>query len=314
MARFALSRLLNGLWSLVAVFIAGFLVIRLIPGDPIVQMLGINAKPETVAIVKADLGLDRPLWSQFTGFVWRALSGDFGTSIVKKVPVGSIIGDRLLTSIWLVALSVLLSLLVAIPVGLVAAIRRNGAPDTAIRFGSMVALAMPSFWLGLMLILVFGLRLEWLPVGGLGDGAAGTIRGLLLPSVTIACYLAPQLIRALRSALIESMQSSYVEAARARGYTELRVVGRAALRNSLTSVVSILAINVGFLLSGTVVVEAVFQIPGMGSLLVQAVLTRDFPVIQGLIVVFGVLVVAINVAADLVNALLDPRALAGAVR
>lgn len=314
MGRYALSRLLNGLWSLAAVLVAGFLVIRLIPGDPIVQMLGINAKPETVAIVKADLGLDRPLWSQFVSFVGRAATGDFGTSIVKKVSVGSIIGGRLLTSVELVLFSVLLALLVAVPVGLVAAIRKNRLPDSAIRFGSMVALAMPSFWLGLMLILVFGLRLEWLPVGGVRDGIGGTVQSLFLPAVTIACYLAPQLIRALRSALIESMQSGYVEATRARGFSELPVVGRSAMKNSMTSVVSILAINIGFLLSGTVVVEAVFQIPGMGSLLVQAVLTRDFPIIQGLIVVFGVLVVAINVAADIVNASLDPRVLSGAGR
>lgn len=314
MGRYALSRLLNGLWSLAAVLVAGFLVIRLIPGDPIVQMLGINAKPETVAIVKADLGLDRPLWSQFVSFVGRAATGDFGTSIVKKVSVGSIIGGRLLTSVELVLFSVLLAVLVAVPVGLVAAIRKNRLPDSAIRFGSMVALAMPSFWLGLMLILVFGLRLEWLPVGGVRAGIGGTVQSLFLPAVTIACYLAPQLIRALRSALIESMQSGYVEATRARGFAELPVVGRSAMKNSMTSVVSILAINIGFLLSGTVVVEAVFQIPGMGSLLVQAVLTRDFPVIQGLIVVFGVLVVAINVAADIVNASLDPRVLSGAGR
>ena len=311
MLRYALARLLNGLWSLAAVLVAGFLVIRLIPGDPVVQMLGINAKPETVAIVKADLGLDRPIWSQFVSFIGNAARGDFGTSIVKKVPVSSVIGGRIVTSVELVAFAVLLSLLAALPIGVLAAVRRGRLADSAVRFGSMVALAMPSFWLGLMLILLFGLRLEVLPVGGMRPGLGGAIQSLLLPAFTVACYLAPQLIRALRSALIESMQSGYIEATRARGFAELPVVARSAMKNSLTSVVSILAINIGFLLSGTVVVEAVFQIPGMGSLLVQAVLTRDFPVIQGLIVVFGALVVAINVGADLVNARLDPRVLAG---
>ena len=274
-------------------------------------MLGINAKPETVAIVKADLGLDRPLWSQFVTFVFRSLQGDFGTSIVKKVSVGSIIGGRLVVSVELVFLAVLLALVVSLPIGVIAAVRRNRFADHAIRFGTMVVFAMPSFWLGLMLILLFGLQLDIFPVGGLRDGITGMLQSLFLPALTIACYLVPQLVRALRSALIESMQSGYIEATRARGFSELTLVGRSAMKNSMTSVLSILAINIGFLLSGTVIVEAVFQIPGMGSLLVQAVLTRDFPVIQGLIVVFGLLVVVVNLAADIVNAYLDPRILAG---
>ncbi len=302
-------RLINGLWSLFAILVAGFLVIRLVPGDPVVQMLGINAKPETVAIVKADLGLDRPLWSQFVRFVVHSVQGDFGTSITKKVSVGSIIGNRLLVSVGLVLFSVLLALAVSLLIGILAAVRLNRLADHLIRFGAIFLFSLPSFWLGLMLILLFALRLEIFPVGGLEESATGMLRSFFLPALTIACYLAPQLIRAFRSALIASIQSSYIEATRARGFSELYLVGRSALKNSMTSVISILAINIGFLLSGTVVVEAVFQIPGMGSLLVQAVLTRDFPIIQALIVVFGLLVVLVNVGADILNAWIDPRVL-----
>lgn len=311
MGRYALSRLVNGLWSLAAVVVAGFLVIRLVPGDPVVQMLGINAAPDNVALVRSQLGLDRPLPTQFASFLGGLAQGDLGVSIVKKVSVSSVIGDRLVTSIELVAYAVVLALLVSLPIGMVAAIRRNRPADHAIRMGTMVAFAMPSFWLGLMFILLFGLRLRILPVGGLENSPVGLLRSLFLPALTIGCYLAPQLIRALRSALIESMQSGYIEATRARGFSERFVVGRSAMKNSLVSLVSILAINVGFLVSGTVVMESVFQIPGLGSLLVQSVLVRDFPVIQGLVVVFGVLVVLINVASDLVIARIDPRVLAG---
>lgn len=308
---FLARRLLHSTWVLVAVLIAAFLVIRLIPGDPVVQMLGIQANNETVAAVNEDLGLDRPLPQQFTTFVSRAVRGDLGTSIVKRAPVRDVVSDRLMPTVYLLTFSTLLALAIAIPLGALSAVYRNRLPDQAIRLASMVTFAMPQFWLGLMLILLFAIRVDLLPSGGYGSGFGGIVHHLILPSLTIGLFLAPQLMRTLRSSLIEAMDSDYVEAARARGFRETRIVGKLAMRNALVPLVSVLSINIGFLISGTVIVEAVFQLPGLGALLVQSVFTRDFPVIQGLVLVFGVMVILVNILADVAFAVIDPRVRAG---
>lgn len=307
MGKFIFSRAINSILSLFAVVFVAFLVIRLIPGDPVMQMLGIHATPQTISEVRADLGLDQSIPKQLYGFVSRAMHGDFGTSIIKRVPVSSIIETRLFASLKLVLFSILISLLLSLPLGIISAIWQNRFPDHLVRLGTMVTFAMPSFWLGLMLIMLFSLKLKIFPIGGYGGNFFENIYKLILPAVTIALYLAPQLTRALRSSLIETMHSGYIEATRARGFSEWSIVSRYAMKNSLVPLISILSINVGFLFSGTVVVESVFQVPGLGALLVQSVLTRDFPVIQGLVVVFGVLVILTNIISDIAIASIDPR-------
>jgi peptide/nickel transport system permease protein len=300
-------RLLHSIWVLVVVVVAAFLVIRLIPGDPVVQMLGIQASEENIAAVEEDLGLDRPIPAQLAQFVGRAITGDLGTSIVKRAPVREVVFDRLPPTVYLLVYSTVIALAIAVPLGALSAVRRNRLPDHAIRLGSMVTFAMPQFWLGLMLILIFAVHLDLFPSGGYESGFLGVIHSLTLPSLTIALFLAPQLMRTLRSSLIEAIDSDYVEAARARGFSERRVVGKLAMRNALVPLISVLSINIGFLISGTVIVEAVFQLPGLGALLVQSVLTRDYPVIQGLVIVFGVMVIVVNILADLAYGVTDPR-------
>ncbi len=304
-------RLLHSVWVLAAIIIVSFLVIRLIPGDPVVQMLGLQATPENIAAVNEDLGLDLPMGRQVTSFVERAFQGDLGSSIIKRAPVSDIVFDRLLPSVYLLLYATVLALIISVPLGALSAIYRNRVPDQIVRLTSMVSFAMPQFWLGLMLILLFAIRLDVFPSGGYGEGFGGILLHLTLPALTIGLYLAPQLMRTLRSSLIEAIESDYVEAARSRGFRESRVVGKLAMRNALVPLISVLSINIGFLISGTVIVEVVFQIPGLGALLVQSVLNRDYPVIQGLILVFGAMVILVNILADAAYAVVDPRVRAG---
>ncbi len=304
-------RLLHSIWVLAAIIVVSFLVIRLIPGDPVVQMLGLQATPENIAAVNEDLGLDLPMGQQITSFVQRAFQGDLGTSIIKRAPVNDIVFDRLLPSVYLLLYATVLALIISVPLGALSAIYRNRVPDQIVRLTSMVSFAMPQFWLGLMLILLFAIQLDVLPSGGYGEGFGGILLHLTLPALTIGLYLAPQLMRTLRSSLIEAIDSDYVEAARSRGYRESRVVGKLAMRNALVPLISVLSINIGFLISGTVIVEVVFQVPGLGALLVQSVLNRDYPVIQGLILVFGAMVILVNILADAAYAVVDPRVRAG---
>lgn len=304
-------RLLHSIWVLAAIIIVSFLVIRLIPGDPVVQMLGLQATPENIAAVNEDLGLDLPMGQQIVQFVERAFQGDLGSSIIKRAPVNDIVFDRLLPSVYLLLYATVLALIISVPLGALSAIYRNRVPDQVVRLTSMVSFAMPQFWLGLMLILLFAIQLDVLPSGGYGEGFGGILLHLTLPALTIGLYLAPQLMRTLRSSLIEAIDSDYVEAARSRGYRESRVVGKLAMRNALVPLISVLSINIGFLISGTVIVEVVFQVPGLGALLVQSVLNRDYPVIQGLILVFGAMVILVNILADAAYAVVDPRVRAG---
>jgi peptide/nickel transport system permease protein len=300
-------RLLQSIPVLLLVIVLSFLIIHLAPGDPVTLMLGIHATPEAVAAAKHSLGLEGSLGHQLVAYLVNSLQGDFGRSIVKEASVRSIVSSRILPSLYLIAYSVVLALLLTFPLAVLSAMRRNRLADQSIRLVGMAVFAMPSFWLGLMLGLLFGLKLDLLPVSGYESDPVGLLRTLFLPSLTLALFLAPMLIRTLRASLIEAVQTEYVEAARARGLSELRVLGKHALRNSLIPLVTVLSINIGFLISGTVVIENVFQIPGLGSLLVQSVLTRDYPVIQALVFVFGVMVIVINLLADLAYWAIDPR-------
>jgi peptide/nickel transport system permease protein len=304
---FLIRRFGASLLVLAVVVTMSFLILRLVPGDPVQLMLGNLATPANVALVRHNLGLDSSLLHQYVSFVPRALRLDFGTSIVRRTPSRTLIVSHLAPSIYLIVYAGLIAVLISIPLGVYSAVKRNRPADHLIRLSSMVVFAMPSFWLGIMLLLFFGLKLGLLPVSGYGSGVLGVLASLTLPALTLGLHLAPPLTRTLRASLLEALDSEYVEALRSYGFSEVRVVVKHALRNSLIAFVTVLSISVGFLISGSVVVENVFQIPGLGSLLVQSVLSRDYPVIQGLVVVFGILVIAINLIADLAYAAIDPR-------
>ena len=292
---------------LFGLLVATFFMIHLVPGDPVRIVLAGRANPATIARIRHELALDQPLWDQFTIYLSHTFQGDLGTSFTLDAPVGEIVSQRVGPSIALIGYGMLLSLLIGVPLAIVAALRPNGWLDNAIRVGTTLTFAMPSFWLGLMLALIFGLELRWFPVSGYSGGIGGILRTLTLPALALGLALAAVVMRTLRSSLLEVLRSEYVEAARSRGLSELRVVGKHALRNSFMNTLTILSVNVGFLIGGTVVLEQVFQIPGMGSLLVEAVEKRDYQLVQALALLAGAAVVLASLAADIVQALLDPR-------
>ena len=306
---YLLSRLLQMIPVLIGVSLVSFLAVHLVPGDPVQIMMHGRATPEVLAEVHAELGLDQPLPVQYLRFIGNALMGDLGVSIVQKAAVSDIVGERLGPSLFLLAYSAVLALLIALPLAIVAALRAERPVDHGIRLAGMIGFAMPPFWVGLLLILFFGLTLRWFPISGYGDGFIEHLWHLFLPSVTIALFLAPMLVQSLRSAMLDVMTAEYIEVARAKGLSRRRIVFKHVLRNALIPLITVLAVNIGWLLSGAVVVEYVFAFPGLGSLLVRAVGFRDYPVIQGLSLVFAVIVMAINLMADLSYMAIDRRVL-----
>jgi peptide/nickel transport system permease protein len=300
-------RIPHALLVLFGVTLVAFALVHLVPGDPARIALGPRAPQTAVDAARSTLGLDHGLVRQYVDFVGGALHGDLGYSIQERAGVASVLGPRIAPSLLLLGYATLLSLLIAVPLGIVSALRRDRVADHLIRVFTMVTFAMPSFWLALVLVLIASLELHLLPVSGYGGSLPEKLRDLTLPALTIALYLAPMLVRTLRGSVIDALGSDYVEAARARGLSERRVVGRHVLRNASIATITVLAVNLGFLISGTVVVEVVFDLPGLGSLIVRAVQTRDFPLVQALTLVFGVIVIAVNLLADVAYALVDPR-------
>jgi peptide/nickel transport system permease protein len=306
-AAYVLRRAAQAVPVLIGITLAAFVIIHLVPGEPAKILLGARATPSAVATLNKQLGLDRPLPLQYLNFVTGALTLNFRESITQKTGVGGLLAERIPVTVFLLLYSVVISILVAVPLAVASALRRNRATDHAIRLFSMVTFAMPSFLLGLLLILAFSLNLHLLPTSGYGEGFVGHLRGLTLPAVTVGLYLAPILLRTLRVGIIETLGTEFVEAARARGLSATRIVLKHVLRNSLVSTLTVLGLNIGFLLSGLVIIENVFALPGLGSELVSSIVTRDYPTIQALTLVFGVSVVAINLLTDLLYAVLDPR-------
>lgn len=307
MAVYLVKRLAISVVVLFCLASATFLVIHLVPGDPVRQMLGGHATPEAVRETRDELGLDQPLLHQFGAFLGDSATGRFGDSITMGAPVGSLIGERFGPSALLIAYGVVVALLIGIPLAVVAALRPGGVVDNAIRVATTFAFAMPVFWLGLILALVFGLELHVFPVSGYEGGVGGALRTLTLPAVTLGLSLTAMVVRTLRTRLIEVLGTEYIEAARARGLSEARVVGKHAMRNAIMATVTVLSVQVGFLIGGTVVLEYVFQIPGIGSLLVEAATRRDYPLVQTIALLAGATVVLVNLAADLLQVSLDPR-------
>lgn len=306
-ARYAARRAGQAALVLAGVSIASFALLHVAPGDPVREMLGVRATPDAVAQTRARLGLDRSLTAQYLSFAGHLLRGDLGTSIFQQTSVAGLIGARGLVSLELAVYASALSVLIALPLAVWSAARRNRFADHAVRLGTTVTFAMPPFWLGLILILLFSVRLNLFPPSGYGQGFAGHLQSLTLPALTLALGLAPLLLRTLRTSLVETARADYVEAALARGLSRSRVALRYSLRNSLIASVTVLGVNFGYMVGGVVVIENVFALPGMGSLLVTGVQNRDFPLVQGLTVAFAVVIVAVNLATDLAYTVIDPR-------
>jgi peptide/nickel transport system permease protein len=306
-ATFLLRRLIQMIPVLFGISLVTFFMIHLIPGDPARAMLGPRATPDRVAELRSQLGLDHSLPVQYGYFLGDVVHGDLGNSLYYRQPVRPIVFDRFGATVLLVLYSGVLALVIAIPLGITAAVKRNGWLDQVIRAVFLVTLAMPAFWLGILFILFFGLRLDLFPIGGYGDTFPQHLWHLFLPSLTIALSLAPLLIRGLRTSMIGNLGAQYVTTARAKGLRERAIVSGHVLKPSMISMVTILGVNLGFLIGSTVVVETVFAIPGLGFLMVSSIQSRDYPVIQAVTLVLAVLVILVNLITDFTYALLDPR-------
>lgn len=304
---FLRKRILQALPVLFGILLVVFLVVRLIPGDPARLMLGVHASDDKLAALREQLGLDLPIWQQFTQFAGHVVRGELGTSLVFRRDVLEVILDRLPVTLSLVAFAVLLSVAICVPLAMLAAMRQGRMADVLVRGSTTLTLAMPGFWLGLNLLILLAVVFPLFPVSGYGKGIGDRIWHLFLPALTIAFSLAPILIRTLRASLIEIMGAPHVEFARTKGLPEWILIRRHVLRNGLMATVTILGVNIGWLIGGSVVVETVFTLPGIGALIISSVAARDFPMIQGIALIFGLMVVLINLVTDLIYAALDPR-------
>ncbi len=289
------------------VVVLTFLLLRLIPGDPARTLLGIHASPAAIASLRRQLGLDRPLVSQFWSYLDGLLHGYTGTSIFYQVSTSSLIGSHVAVTAALVGVATLFSVLITVPAAAFAAARQNRPVDQAVRAGSLVGLGMPPFWFGVILIGIFAEHLRLFPVGGWGTSLSDHLVGLVLPGFTAAIGICPVLIRSLRVGMLEVMDSEFVAAARAKGISGARVLFAHVARNALIPTLTLLGINIAYLIGGTVIIEKVFDLNGLGNLLLLSIDNRDFPVVQGIAIVYALGVVAINLLTDLMAARLDPR-------
>jgi ABC-type dipeptide/oligopeptide/nickel transport system permease component len=304
---YVLHRLALSVVVLFGLLIATFFIIHLVPGDPVEIVLAGRGTPESIAATRHELWLDRPLLEQFWLYMSHTLQGDFGTAFTLNASVSELIGQRVAPSAIMIGYGILWALVIGVPLAVIAALRPNGLIDNAIRLATTFTFAMASFWLGLMLALLLGLELKIFPVSGYETGFGGILKTMTLPALTLGLGLAAVVVRTLRSSLLEVLNSEYIDAARSRGLSEVRVVGKHAMRNSLMNTITILSVNVGFLIGGTFVLEQVFQIPGIGSLLLQGVQKRDYQLVQALALLSGTAVVLAGLAADILQAWLDPR-------
>ena len=307
--RYIYSKLLSVVPVIFGVTLVAFFLIHFIPGDPVRIMLHGRATDEVVKQIYQDLGWDKPLITQYFEFLFNAIQGDFGKSYIQKVSVSELIFERVGPSVFLLTYSAILSLIISLPLSYISSIKVNSYSDQIIRSVGLMGFAMPPFWVGILLILIFGLFLNLFPVSGYGEGFIGHIYHLFLPSLTIALFLSPMLTQSLRASILDNLSSDYVEVAKSKGLSNKRIIFSHVLKNSLIPVVTILAVNLSWLISGAVIIEYVFSIPGLGTLLIRAISYRDYTVIQGLCIVFSIMVVVVNLLADLCYMFLNPRVL-----
>jgi peptide/nickel transport system permease protein len=299
--RFVLARIWHSAIVLLAVALLVFILMRL-TGDPIAVMLPAEATAEDAEIMRHEFGLDRPVYEQFGIFLSNALRGNFGQSYRHHQPALGLVLERLPATLWLTFAAMAVSLLLAIPAGIVSAHTRGSIFDSVSRLIALVGQAMPTFWLGLMLILLFAVRLRWLPPAGNGGPEY-----VILPAITLGAYSAALTMRLLRSSLLEVLGRDYIRTARAKGLADKTVIVRHALKNAAIPVVTVIGLQVGRLLAGSVVTETVFGYGGMGLLAVQAILGRDLTIVQAFVIVSAIIILAINLLMDLLYAALDPR-------
>jgi peptide/nickel transport system permease protein len=309
MSRFGFvgGRTLQAIPVVLGVTIISFFVLRLIPGDPTTVMLGTHWTPARAAHLRENLGLNKPIWDQYYLFMNHLFHGNLGDSVYYRAAVSHLITQRLPVTLWLAGYATVLAIVISVPLATISALRRNGVVDQGVRATFLLAFAMPPFWVGLVLILLLSLHVHAFPVSGYGNSFAQHLYNLFLPSLTIALGFAAILIRTLRNGILGILRADYIDTARAKGLSPGRLLVRHVLRNAMLSAVTVLGVNLSYLIGSTVVIENVFALPGLGQLLASSIFTRDLSVVQGIVLVFGILVVTINLLTDVAYAVLDPR-------
>ena len=307
---FLLRRVASLLVTLVLASIVVFAMMEIVPGDPAQLMLGLNATEDALQNLREQMGLDQPLPTRYWNWVSGMVGGDFGISYTYNVPVRELIGERLVVSLPLAIIALLLSTAVAIPVGLYAALHRGKVADTASMAVAQIGIAMPNFWFALLLVYVFAVMLKLVPAGGFpgwSEGLWPSLKALVLPAIALALPQAAILARVTRSALIEAMSEDYIRTARAKGLTRSQTLWHHALRNALIPVVTIMGLQFAFLLAGTIIIENVFYLPGLGRLVFQAITQRDLIVVESVVIILVASVISINFLVDITYAWIDPR-------
>lgn len=311
MKAFIIRRLLQTLITLFVVTLISFTLCMVLPGDPSLAVVGSEgASEEMIKLVRQELGLDQPVVVQYFKWLAALVSGDFGISIRTRVHVLTLFGQRLPLTLELLGLGILFALLVAIPMGILSALKPNTWIDTAGTILSVSGVAMPQFFLGMLLILLFPIWLGWLPSSGYvppAESLAGNLKGMILPAISLGSVVAAEIMRQLRSSMLEVLNEEFVQTARAKGASEFMVVIRHVLRNALIPVVTLLGMRIGRLIGGIVIIEVVFSLPGIGRLLMNAVLFNDFPVLQTGVLLVALAVTFLNLLADISYSFLDPR-------
>jgi peptide/nickel transport system permease protein len=306
-ASYVIKRILLAIPTILGVTILVFFMIHLVPGDPAVTLLGPRATPDLIAKLHHAWGLDRPLLQQYLLYMGRLFHGDLGQSFFFQLPATTLIASRTGATVMLLVTATLLTVVVTIPLAILAAIKRDKTVDLVVRSVPIVTLGMPSFWVGIMLILLVSLRLGLLPVGGYGQNLPQHLQSVILPALTIALAISPMTIRSLRASMIDVLEADYILTARAKGASSGRILFRHALRNALIPMITVLSVNIGWLVGGTVIIERVFAIPGIGGLMLDAIGNRDFALVQAITLVFAVFVIFVYLVADVSYSLIDPR-------
>ncbi len=302
MLKYIIKKLLLMVPVLIGLTIFIFLILHLAPGEPVDLIVGPNATPEVYENVRESLGLNRSLPTQYFIFLKNLLKGDLGRSILQNRPVSELILERFPVTFKLGVLSLLLSFTIAVPIGVIAAINRNTYLDYLSMTGALIGISMPTFWFALLLLYFFAYRLGWFPISGYG-----TVRHLILPVITVGLTDAAVTARMVRSSMLEVIGQDYVRTARAKGVHENIVMGKHALKNALIPVITLLGMRIGWIFGGSVILETVFSIPGIGRLIVDGIFSRDYPVVQGSILVLAASVLIGNLIADILYAVVDPR-------
>ena len=309
MLRYAAKRLVSLAISLLVASLVIFLVVEVAPGDPASYMLGINAQPDTLAALRAELGLDMPAAQRYLHWLGGMMTGDFGTSYTYRAPVAGMVADRLQVSLPLALLALALAVSIAFPAGIHAASRRGGAADTVVMGATQLGVAIPNFWFAMLLVLLFALKLRWFSAGGFPgwEQPVAALKSLALPAVALALPQAAILTRVMRSSLLDILGEDFIRTARAKGLSRRQALWRHGLRNALIPVLTILGLQFSFLLAGAIIIEQVFFLPGLGRLIFQAITQRDLIVVESVVMLLVFAVIAVTFLTDLAYAAVDPR-------